>query len=80
MRVCMALSMALPTGSRWPKAATMAPMKMAQSIGCRTILPGPTENVTLPIASEMTTTNKMAASIRTRADSDMEGAARLALA
>jgi hypothetical protein len=43
-------------------------------------LPGPTAKVTLPIASEMTTTNKMAASMRTRAASDMEGAARLMLA
>ncbi|KAG0919196.1 hypothetical protein G6F32_016284 [Rhizopus arrhizus] len=76
----MALAIPEPAGRRWPKAATTAPMKMAQSIGCRTILPGPTANVTLPIASEMTTTSKMAASMRMRADSGMEGAARLTLA
>ncbi|MNQ67282.1 hypothetical protein D3C85_818000 [compost metagenome] len=80
MRVCMARSMPAPTGRRWPKAATMAPMKMAHSIGCRMILPGPTAKVTLPIASEITTTSKMAASMRMRPDSGMEGAARLALA
>gem|GEM_PF-7100006 len=80
MRVCIALSMPAPAGSRWPNAATTAPMKMAHSMGCRMILPGPTENVTLPIASEMTTTSRMAASMRTRPDSGMEGEARLALA
>ncbi|MCY1540047.1 hypothetical protein D9M68_756610 [compost metagenome] len=72
--------MPVPAGRRWPKAATTAPMKMAHSIGCRMILPGPTVNVTLPIASEMITTSKMAASMRMRPESGMEGVARLALA
>ena len=76
----MAVSTPAPAGRRWPRAATTAPMKMAQSMGCSTILPGPTAKVMLPMASEMSTTIRMTTSMRMRLDSDIEGAARLALA